>query len=128
MTKLCHSSIHFSKLFPYIKLYSSNLTKSVQNTILNKTYGLLIDLVWPGNDKTFTAVNETISCSDTCGCDGHRCTYKMFGTERSCTPPKSWGYLNMRKKYRCPTTMPNSSIIPLQNSISDMRLLVVAFS
>jgi len=47
----------------------------------------------------------------------------MDGVERKRCPPKSCGYLNMRKKYRCPTNMPISSIIPLEEkkNIKDLH-------
>jgi hypothetical protein len=33
--------------------------------------------------------------------------------------------LNMRKKYRCPTTMPNNSIMPLQHDIHNCIILFI---
>ena len=36
----------------------------------------------------------------------------MSGVERRLGPPKSWGYLNIRKKYMWPIRIPHSSITP----------------
>lgn len=40
--------------------------------------------------------------------------YKNWGVDRKFLPPRSIGYLNIRKKYRCPTRFPMSSLMTLQ--------------
>ncbi len=39
-------------------------------------------------------------------------SYRTLGVASRLGPPKSCGYLNMRKKYRCPMRMPISSMTP----------------
>lgn len=41
--------------------------------------------------------------------------YKNWGVDRKFLPPKSIGYLNIKKKYRCPTRFPISSLMTLQS-------------
>jgi hypothetical protein len=41
-------------------------------------------------------------------------TYIMDGVLSKAGPPNSSGYLNIRKKYRCPISIPTNSIIPLK--------------
>lgn len=40
--------------------------------------------------------------------------YRNWGVDRKFLPPKSIGYLNIKKKYRCPTRFPISSLMTLQ--------------
>ena len=37
---------------------------------------------------------------------------KNWGVDSRLGPPKSWGYVNIKKKYKCPMRMPMSSITP----------------
>lgn len=37
--------------------------------------------------------------------------YRNWGVDRKFLPPKSIGYLNIKKKYRCPTRFPISSLM-----------------
>ena len=41
-------------------------------------------------------------------------TYKISGVCKNWRPPKSCGYLNIRKKYKCPTRIPINSLMPLK--------------
>ena len=45
-------------------------------------------------------------------------THIILGVLISVLPPKSCGYLNIRKKYKCPTMIPRSSENPLQSDIN----------
>ena len=42
-------------------------------------------------------------------------TYRIEGVLRIWAPLKSLGYLNIKKKYKCPTAIPTSSLKPLEN-------------
>ena len=51
-------------------------------------------------------------------------TYSIWGVVRKMGPPNSWGYWIARKKYKWPTTMPTSSIIPLLNTGWNKYLII----
>lgn len=48
-------------------------------------------------------------------------TYRNRGVVRKFLPPKSIGYLNIKKKYRCPTRFPISSLMMLQGKKKDFN-------
>lgn len=53
---------------------------------------------------------------------GNEATHRISGVFMNWYPPKSWGYLKARKKYRWPTNIPMISMTPLKQKTDPIKL------
>lgn len=95
--------------------YFSNKSISISTNILKgrNFYTFLYKVI--SNSITITDVNQV------CAWFVEILTYKKLGVCRNCLPPKSCGYLNIRKKQRWPTKIPSSSYQPLNSTDRYLR-------